>query len=118
MNEFAHLLACCPKDMQLGKCPKGFKLEMIEISCNGDFGEYKGDVFAFTHEGLAIHRLPWGWRVTHIRSGTCVTRTDTKRGAGKAVKILAGLLNWCRAESTLKRRKAEYRAAIKAVRDA
>lgn len=117
MSEYADLLATCPRDMQLGKCPRGFELQMIEIRCDGIIKPYKADVLAFIYEGLAIHKTPWGWKITHVKSGKQVTGTDTKRGAVKAVKTLAGLINWHLAESTLIRRKAEYKAAIKAVRE-
>ncbi len=120
MSEYDHLLATCPRDMQLGKCPKGFKVQMIKIShaVRGG-GTRMCDVLAFVHEGLAIHKCPWGWHITHIKSGKkLVYMPNTKREAVKAVKTLAGLVNWHLAESTLRKRKDECDMAIGKVRDA
>ena len=113
-DNFDHLLATCPREMRLGKCPDGFVLEMIEISCGDVFlgVTYKDDILAFTYHGLAIHKAPWAWHITHMRSGKIIMRQKTKRDAVKAAKTLAGLGNWCRAESTLKRHREWCEAAI------
>lgn len=115
--EFAHLLACCPKDMQLGKCPKGFTLEMIEISSDGITATHKTDILAFTHKGLAIHHLPWGWYITHITSGKKLFGANTKREAVKAVKTLGKAFDWHLPEATLRHRKG-CKEAVRAVCDA
>lgn len=116
MSEYDHLLATCPRDMRLGKCPKGFELRMIEISCEGIINPYKADILAFVHEGLAIHKHPMGWSITHIRSGKSLTGTDTKRGAVKAVKQLANDFDWSQTEAML-RHITGCKAAVAAVRD-
>jgi len=115
-NHIDYLLSVCPRELRLGKCPVGFELQMIEIA-SGHKCTHKVDILAFVYGGLAIHKTPWGWHITHIRSGKKLAYIPTtKRKAIKAVKMLTKMFDWHLTESTLRRHGAN--ATVKAVRDA